>query len=178
MPRLLRATWLAVLAMTAFFVCLTYAYLARHALSSDWLSPRLAAVLSANTALLIASSLALVRARQFLRLNRIHHSLRWIVTAFAFGLAFLAGQAYAWHTLFAAGVYLAQHPNSGFFFLATAFHAAHLLIALALLAWPLSAAMRGRLRPERPLSMEIASVVWHMLDLTWIYLYVALLFYR
>jgi cytochrome c oxidase subunit 3 len=178
MPKLLRATWLAVLGMSSFFVALTLAYFSRDRLTIEWLSPHLASILSVNTALLVASSVALLRARQMLRANQIHATLRWIATAFGFGLAFLAGQAYAWRTLLAAGVYIQDRPNSAFFYLVTAFHAVHLLAGLALLTWPLTAALRGRLRPERSLPMDVASVVWHLLDFTWIYVYLALLLYR
>ncbi len=178
MPKLLRAAWLAMLGMSAFFVALTLSYFARDRLSINWLSPHLAAILSANTALLLASSLALVRGRLFLRANHIQATLRWLMIAFGFGLAFLVGQAYAWRTLIAAGVYINDRPNSAFFYLVTAFHAVHLLAGLALLAWPLTAALRGRLRPERPLSMDVAAVVWHLLDFTWMYVYLALMLYR
>ncbi len=178
MPKLLRATWLAVLGMSAFFVALTLSYFARNRLTINWLSPHLVDILSANTALLLASSLALVRGRLFLRANQIQATLRWLIIAFGFGLSFLIGQAYAWRTLIAAGVYIYDRPNSAFFYLVTAFHAAHLLIGLAILSWPLAAAWRGHLRPERRLSLDIASVVWHLLDFTWIYIYLALLLYR
>lgn len=176
--KLRRAVWLAMLAMTSLFCSLTFAYLQRHGLASDWMSARLAEILSANTAVLLASSLALVRARQFLRLRGLDGALRWTAAAFALGLAFLAGQAWAWRTLLAAGVYVAAHPNSGFFYLVTAVHAAHLLVALALLAWVLSRLWRGRLPPDQPLLMNLTAILWHCLDATWLYLFLVLLFYR
>ena len=182
-PKLKRAVWLAMVAMSVFFLVLTYADLERHGLAGpayrgDWLTPQLAAMLSANTAVLVASSLALYRARQYLRLRHMRASLRWTTTAFALGLAFLAGQALAWRSLFAAGVYVAAKPNSAFFYLITAAHAAHLLVALALLGWVLTRAWRGRLQPDRPLAMDLTSILWHFLDATWVYLYVVLLCWR
>jgi len=164
--------------MTSFFIAMTYAYLERHGLAARWFSSALGLVLTINTCLLVASSLALERAREFLRLRRVAGVLRWLATALTFGLAFLAGQAFAWWTLFRSGVYLAGHPDSGFFFLVTAAHAAHLLLALALLAWTFSRAWRGRLVPDRPLLLDLTAIFWHMLDLTWIYLWLVLLFYR
>lgn len=180
-PKLKRAVWLAMVAMSVFFLVLTYADLERHGLagySSAWLTPPLAAILSANTAVLVASSLALRRARQYLRLHRMRATLRWTATAFALGLGFLAGQAIAWRSLFAAGVYVAAQPNSAFFYLITAAHAAHLVVALALLGWVLTRAWRGRLQPDRPLLMDLTSILWHFLDATWVYLYVVLLYWR
>ncbi|MGH9519094.1 MAG: cytochrome c oxidase subunit 3, partial [Terriglobales bacterium] len=173
-----RAVWLAMAAMTSFFLALTYAYLERHGLAGGWLSPPLIRILSANTAMLGASSLALWRARQFLGCRQPNPTLRWLVAALLLGLGFLAGQAWAWHTLLEAGVYVASHPNSGFFYLVTAAHAAHLIVALGLLAAVLAQAWRGRLDAERPLLMDVTAIFWHCLDITWIYLYLVLLLYR
>lgn len=175
-PKLKRAVWLAMAAMTSFFLAMTYAYLERHQLNTDWMSAPLAAILSANTAVLVASSLALWRAQQYLALGRLRATLRWLATALGLGLAFLAGQGLAWRTLLDAGVYLTAHPNSGFFYLITAAHATHLGVALGLLAWVLSRAWRGRLTPDRPLALELTAILWHFLDLTWVYLYLVLLF--
>jgi cytochrome c oxidase subunit 3 len=177
-PKLKRAAWLAVAAMTMFFLALTFAYLQRHGLNTGWMSARLAEILSADTCLLLASSLALVRGREFLKARQMRATLCWTATAFGFGLAFLAGQAMAWRSLLSANVYVATHPNSAFFYLVTAAHAAHLLLALGLLAWVLSRGWRGRLQPDRPLLMEVTGIVWHCLDITWVYLYLVLLFYR
>lgn len=176
-PRLKRAVWLAMAAMTSFFLALTYAYLERHGLVSGWLSPQLERILSANTALLGASSLALWRARQFLGCRQPNPMLRWLLAALLLGFGFLAGQAWAWRTLLEAGVYVASHPDSGFFYLVTAAHAAHLLVALGLLAAVLSLAWRGRISSERPLLMDVTAIFWHCLDITWIYLYLVLLLY-
>ncbi|MGH9394993.1 MAG: cytochrome c oxidase subunit 3 [Terriglobales bacterium] len=173
-----RAVWLALTAMSSFFIALTFAYLQRHALAADWFSGQLATILAANTCILLASSLALQRGRAFLRLCAMAGALRWLTTALALGVAFLAGQALAWRALFRAGVYLPSHPNSGFFFLVTAAHAAHLLLALALLAWVLTRAWRGRLPPERPLLLDLTALFWHFLDLTWVGLFLVLLLNR
>jgi len=164
--------------MTMFFLALTYAYLQRHGLNAGWMSAPLAEILSANTCLLLASSLALVRGREFLKARHMRATLRWTVIAFGFGLAFLAGQALAWRSLLSANVYVATHPNSAFFYVVTAAHAAHLILALVLLAWVMSRAWRGELQPDRPLLMEVTGIVWHCLDITWVYLYLVLLFYR
>jgi cytochrome c oxidase subunit 3 len=177
-PKLKRAAWFAMAAMTMFFVALTVAYLERNGLNTGWMSATLAEILSADTFLLLASSLALVRGHQFLRARHLRGTLRWTVVALGFGLAFLAGQALAWRQLLGAGVYVTTHPNSAFFYLITAAHAAHLAAALALLSWVLTRLWRGRLQPDRPLLMDVTAMVWHFLDFTWIYLYLVLLFYR
>ncbi|HXR98457.1 MAG TPA: cytochrome c oxidase subunit 3 [Terriglobales bacterium] len=172
------AIWLAMISVTSLFLALTYAYLYRHGLTTGWLSGHLAAILSANTAILIASSLALHRGGEFFKIRQATAALGWLVTAFILGVLFLVGQAWAWSVLFAAGVYAGNQPNSGFFFLVTALHAAHLSIALGLLFWVVSRVARGRLPAERPLILQLTAIVWHMLDITWVYLYLVIVLYR
>ena len=165
-------------AMTMFFLALTAAYLERHGLNTDWLSPELLRIRGANTGLLLASSLALWRAGEFRRLQHVRQVLRWLGLALGFGIAFLAGQALAWRYLLEAGVFIHQNPDSGFFYLVTAAHALHLTIALGLLIWLFARAWRGRLRAERPLPLDLTAIVWHCLDITWLYIFGVLLLYR
>lgn len=173
-----RAVWLIMAAMTMFFLALTLAYIKRHGLTVYWLSPELATILTANTCLLLASSLALWRSRQFLRVRLMRSTLRWAGVALGLGVLFLLGQALAWRYLLASGVYIGTHPNSGFFYIVTAAHAAHIVVALGLLAWVFSRAWRGRLQADRPLLMDLTSIIWHCLDITWVYLFLVLLLYR
>ncbi|MGH9488364.1 MAG: cytochrome c oxidase subunit 3 [Terriglobales bacterium] len=173
-----RAVWLGMIAMTMFFLGLTFAYVVRHGLTIYWLSPELATILAANTFVLLGSSVALWRARQYLGARLMRGTLRWTGMALLLGVLFLAGQGLAWYTLFAQGVYITGHPNSGFFYVVTAAHAFHIVLALGLLSWVFSRAWRGRLHADRPLLMDLTSIIWHCLDLTWVYLFLVLLFYR
>lgn len=173
-----RAVWLIMAAMTMFFLALTLAYIKRHGVTIYWLSPELATILTANTCLLLASSMALWRSRQFLRVRLMRSTLRWAGVALGLGVLFLLGQALAWRYLLLSGVYISTHPNSGFFYIVTAAHAAHIVVALGLLAWVFSRAWRGRLQPDRPLLMDLTSIIWHCLDITWVYLFLVLLLYR
>lgn len=172
------AVWVLMLSMTLFFLPLTYAYLVRHGLVSDWRTHALTAILTLNTVVLLLSSFTLHLGYRNLTRGAIDSTLRDLVLTMALGIGFLLGQWTAWKQLFSAGVFIAAFPNSGFFYLITAVHALHLLAALAVLAWVLGRAWRGRLRQESPLPMELASIFWHMLDLTWLYLYAILVFWK
>lgn len=172
------AVWALMVSMSLFFLPITYAYLVRHGLVSDWRTPALSAILTLNTCVLLASSFTLHLAYRNLVRGAIDSTLRDLTLTAALGIAFLFGQWTAWKQLFAAGVYIASFPNSGFFYLISAVHAIHLLGALGVLLWVLSRAWRGRLRQERPLPIELTSIFWHMLDFTWLYLYAVLVFWK
>lgn len=172
------AVWALMVSMTLFFLPITFAYLVRHGLVSDWRTPSLSAILTVNTAVLLCSSFTLHLGYRNLVRGAIDSTLRDLVLTVVLGIGFLFGQWTAWKQLFAAGVFIASFPNSGFFYLISAVHAVHLLGALGVVIWVLSRAWRGKLRQERPLPMELASIFWHMLDFTWLYLYGVLVFWK
>lgn len=172
------AVWALMVSMSLFFLPITLGYLVHHGLVSDWRTPVLSAILTFNTLVLLASSFTLHLGYRNLVRGAIDSALRDLLLTTVLGIGFLFGQWIAWKQLFAAGVYIASFPNSGFFYFISAVHAAHLLGALGVVAWVLGRAWRGRLRQERPLPMELASIFWHMLDFTWLYLYAVLVFWK
>ncbi len=172
------AVWALMVSMTLFFLPITFTYLLRHGLISDWRTPALSAILTLNTGVLLASSFTLHLGYRNLVRGAIDATLRYLLLTTVLGIGFLFGQWTAWKQLFASGVYIASFPNSGFFYFISAVHAVHLLGALGVVVWVLGHAWRGRLHQERPLPMELASIFWHMLDFTWLYLYAVLVFWK
>ena len=172
--RVRTAVWLAMTAMVLFFLALSGVYLARSGRVEEWLTPAVARLLSANTLVLFTSSLTLWRAQRHFAANALDRFSLWLIATTGLGFGFLAGQALAWRALLREGVYSPRAPNSSFFYLATAAHAAHLLTGLLLLVWVLSRAWRGRLQPEQPLALQAAAIFWHSLDATWLGLFVCL----
>jgi len=77
----------------------------------------------------------------------------WLGLTLALGMAFLAGQAFAWHAA-RSGPFLATSPNSSFFYVLTVLHALHVLGGLfglvytirrtASAAWRVQPSMRPR----------------------------------
>jgi cytochrome c oxidase subunit 3 len=61
----------------------------------------------------------------------------------------------------------------GFYWTATAVHAAHMLIGLALLVRLMLIDRAGRLMPHQ-LSMSVTTIYWHLVDCVWVVLWVLL----
>lgn len=165
--------WLALAAIVMFFMALVSALIVRRGIGGDWRQIALPRILWLNTAVLIASSLALERARRAFSRDEAAQFRFWWSATTALGLAFLAGQYAAWRQLAAAGVYVASPPSSSFFYLLTAAHAVHLLGGIAALLYVL---IRGwaHLRRRSGIAAEVAGVYWHFMDGLWVFLLLVL----
>jgi cytochrome c oxidase subunit 3 len=157
------------------FAALTSAFVVRRGLSDDWLSMHKPPILWVNTAVLLASSVVLDRARYALRVRHRSRFNFWWTAATALGILFLIGQALAWRELKNAGVYIASNPSSSFFYVLTAAHAFHLLGGVTALVYVDVQALRLRLGPAKRTAIDVTAVFWHFLDGLWLYL--MLLFY-
>jgi cytochrome c oxidase subunit 3 len=164
--------WLLVGAITILFVAFTSTYLVRRA-QSDWRIGPLPPILWANTALLVASSVALERAGRAARAEASDRMRLALSAAAVLGIAFVAGQVAAWRQLAAAGIFMASNPHAAFFYLLTGVHALHVAGGVCALAYAVG---RTRRLPARAALavIEPAATYWHFVDGLWIYLFVIL----
>ena len=116
----------AICGIVMFFAALVSASIVRRGLgAADWRPFEIPRVLWLNTAILLASSFTITRARR-LELAADEAGFRhwWSVTTIL-GILFLAGQLIAWRQLAAAGMYVAANPTAGFFYVFTGAHGLH-----------------------------------------------------
>ncbi len=92
----------------------------------------------------------------------------WWTGATALGVLFLLGQAVAWDELRARGLYIASRPSTSFFYVLTATHAAHVILAVAALVYVDVQAIRFRLGPAKRTGIDVSAVFWHFLDVMWL----------
>ena len=157
------------------FLAFTAALLMRRDLSENWVSMHKPRILWLNTAILLASSFALEKARRTLHAGSRTLFNRWWTAGTGLGVLFLVGQALAWRELREAGVYMASNPSTAFFYILTASHAAHLLGGLTALIYVDVKALQFSLGPAKRTAIDCSAIFWHFLDVIWIYLMV--LFY-
>ena len=167
--------------VTALFLLLVIAYLSRsrfpdwqslagapwQPLSSPWL-------LWLNTALLMASSIALQWTRGVVRRDDPDGAKTGLALAGFFAVAFLLGQLWVWQELKLQGYGVASNPASSFFYLITGLHGFHLLGGLV--AWVRTTARvwRGVAMERVRLSVELCTVYWHFLLMVWLVLFALL----
>jgi cytochrome c oxidase subunit III len=174
-----RASFTGLLVLLAasvmVFAAFTSAFVVRRGLSNDWASMHKPSILWFNTAVLLTSSGALEIARRALKAHNRERFNTWWTVGAGLGLLFLGGQAWAWHQLKDAGVYVASNPSSSFFYVLTATHAVHLVGGVSALLYVAAQAWRLRLGPAKRTAIDVSAVFWHFLDGIWVYLMV--LFY-
>ena len=157
------------------FVAFSGAFVFRRGLSGDWASMPKPPILFLNTAILLASSLALEVARRALKAGLRSKFNAWWSAGAVLGVVFLFGQALAWQRLKDLGIYMATSPSSSFFYILTASHAFHLVGGVAALIYVAVESLRVSQGPARRTVIDISAIFWHFLDGLWVYLMV--LFY-
>ncbi len=132
-------------------------------------------VLWLNTALLIASSIAMQWARNSTRQNNMNGVRDGLLLGGVLTFAFVTGQLFVWQQLVDMGYYASTNTANAFFYLVTALHGLHLLGGLV--AWwrSVSRMRRGSSAVDLRLSVELCTVYWHYLLLVWLVLFALLL---
>lgn len=138
---------------------------------------------TANTAVLLTSSLAVALAVRAGQLGRRGAIVGWLALAMALGLVFLGLKFleyyhhYEHHLAPTLGfVWNGPQPRVAelffyFYFLMTGLHALHLTIGLGVLAWVALLALRGRVGAVYHTPVEMAGLYWHLVDVIWVFLY-------
>jgi cytochrome c oxidase subunit 3 len=167
------AITLGMISIVMFFLVPCTLFIVLALTSNAWVPLHLPKVVWLNTAILLASSITLQKARQ--RLAAIDFPgfrKLWRATTIL-GVLFVAGQLIAWLQLVASGVYIASNQATSLFYILTAAHAIHLLGGIAAL---LFVSMRDfeKGNISRNTAVEITSYYWHFMDGLWVFLLVLL----
>src|ERR1700730_9262818 len=163
------AITLGMISILVFFLGLGTAFLALRGVSETWVPAHLPKILWLNSAILLASSYTLEKARE--RLLAVDFSgfrKLWGATTIV-GMVFLAGQLVAWLQLVDSGVYIASNQATSFFYIFTAAHAVHLLGGIAALLYVgMRDFEKGKI--SRNTAVKITSYYWHFMDALWVFL--------
>ncbi len=87
------------------------------------------------------------------------------------GLVFLGGQFYEFTSFYREGLGLTTNMFGSAFFTLTGFHGAHVTIGVIWLLSLVIVSLRGGLRQDQALNVEIAGLYWHFVDIVWIVIF-------
>ena len=164
---------LAMVSITVLFLALSSAYVFNHAMRQPIAAP---SVLWVSTSFILASSLTAEMARRALR-RRLENRFRLLISAtMLLGLSFLAAQLVLWERLVESGFYINRNHHSGYAYIFTGLHGAHLIGGLIALGYVMLRERSKWTAVRRRVSVDATVLYWHFLDGLWIYL-LALLFY-
>ena len=175
--------WVGLASILMLFIALTSAYLVRKTKglgdgTEDWVPLQMPAVLWANTALILLSSITIEAARRALKRADFSAFNRWFSVTGVLGLGFLGGQVAAFRNLRAQGIYVSTNPHSSFFYLLTGLHGIHLFGGLIALTYVAVGGFRHRFGPMKQVAVDSTALYWHFMDGLWLYLFILLFFWR
>jgi heme/copper-type cytochrome/quinol oxidase subunit 3 len=126
---------------------------------------------SISTFVLLMSSLAMVLALDSVQRGSRRGALLWIMAVCVLGSIFLGFQAYEFTEFYHAGLHLQTNLFGSTFFVLTGFHGAHVTIGVLWLLTLWLETWKGRMSPSRALTVEIAGLYWHFVDIVWIVIF-------
>jgi len=177
--------WLFLFTEVLLFGGLFLLYAAyRHRYPADFHNAHLSLDLvlgTANTVVLITSSLTVALAISALQRGRMRHCYLFLGGTVGLALLFLVNKYFEWSAKFHHGIYpgsehLAHLPKAenlffGLYFSMTGLHGVHVLVGATLLAWVMVMIRRGKVTQADYVTLENAGLYWHLVDLVWIYLF-------
>jgi heme/copper-type cytochrome/quinol oxidase subunit 3 len=126
---------------------------------------------SLSTFVLLMSSLAMVLALAAVQRGDRKWAANWLFFTAFLGLVFLGFQAYEFNHFYHKGLTLQTNLFGSTFFLLTGFHGAHVFVGVIYLSTLGMLAVKNQLGPERSMSVEIAGLYWHFVDVIWIVIF-------
>ncbi len=127
-----------------------------------------------STFVLLMSSFSMVMAYANIRRGNVRNFRIWILCTAFLGATFLGFQVFEFRH-FAVHGHLTPRTNlfGSTFFTLTGFHGAHVTVGVVWLVSLFGYSFKGDLTPDEGLSVDIAALYWHFVDIVWIVIFTA-----
>lgn len=126
---------------------------------------------SVSAFVLLMSSLTMVLSVNSIEKNDIRGMRIWILATALLGTIFLGGQYFEFTEFYHEGLTLQGSIFGATFFTLTGFHGLHVAIGVLWLVTLLFVSLRGGIKQENNLDIEIAGLYWHFVDIVWIVIF-------
>lgn len=127
--------------------------------------------ITVTTFVLLMSSLMMVLALAAVQRDDRKWSRVWLLMTALLGIVFLGGQVFEFTHFYHEGLTLSRNLFGSTFFVLTGFHGAHVLVGVVWLGSLWWQSIRGKLTRENSVTVEIAGLYWHFVDVVWIILF-------
>jgi len=178
----LAGTIVVLVIVSATFGALIAAFIWRSQNTYLWDHLNIPSLLWVTTAILLASSLLLERARRSLKQGDQNAFLRFLQWTTGLGFLFLLGQGAAWLQVMHSNVILEFDKHSWFIFLFSGLHGVHVVAGVGGLAYLLYRCYEPATGPRHQMTtrayMNALTIFWHYLGFLWIVLFALLLTWR
>jgi cytochrome c oxidase subunit III len=165
--------WVFIASETIFFAALMATYLVYRGktLAEEGLEHLDLNVASANTFILLASSLTMVLSLQAIENGKKGRMIVLLILTALLGGVFLGGQAFEYNELLNHGVSIDTNLFGATFFTLTGFHGAHVAVGVLWIVMLIIRALRGGVNEHNHLAVELGGLYWHFVDLVWVVLF-------
>jgi cytochrome c oxidase subunit 3 len=138
---------------------------------------------SANTFVLITSSLTVALAVWALRHDEPQRAKRLVLATILLGVVFLAIKGIEYRIHAHEGLLPGHHFDSQklhghgailfytLYWFMTSVHALHLTVGIGVMSWLVLGIHRRRVDAEHPIALEVGGMYWHLVDIIWIFLW-------
>ena len=126
---------------------------------------------SVSAFVLLMSSLTMVLALAAIQRGDLRGLRVWLVATALLGTVFLGGQFYEFSSFVHEGLTLSTNLFGTTFFVLTGFHGAHVTVGVLILLSLVVVSLRGGLPQEESLTVELAGLYWHFVDIVWIVIF-------
>lgn len=126
---------------------------------------------SVSAFVLLMSSLTMVLSLGSLQKGNVRNSRIWLAATAILGTTFLGGQFFEFTEFYHEGLTLQTNIFGSTFFTLTGFHGLHVGLGVLWLLTLLFVSLRGGLKKENAITLEIAGLYWHFVDIVWIVIF-------
>ena len=133
---------------------------------------------TANTVILLTSSLVVVLAVDAARRGRNGLARGFLLGAIALGFAFLGVKGAEWGEHFREGLVPGRGAESrgeqvffNLYYIMTGLHALHVIVGIGLLAWLARRARQFEPDEHGHAALELGALYWHFVDVVWLFLW-------
>jgi len=136
---------------------------------------------TANTIILLTSSLTVAMSITSIQEGRKRLSMLLVALTILLALAFLVNKYFEWSHKFSLGLYpqspeLLNKPQGeilyfGLYYVMTGLHALHVIIGMIVLAFMVVFIARGTINQRSFVKLEAGGLYWHLVDIIWIFLF-------
>ena len=127
-----------------------------------------------STFVLLMSSFSMVMAYSNIRRGNVRNFRIWILCTALLGATFLGFQFFEFREFALHGLTPRTNLFGSTFFTLTGFHGAHVTVGVVWLISLFGYSFKGDLTPQEGLTVDIAALYWHFVDVVWIVIFTAI----
>jgi len=126
---------------------------------------------SISAFVLLMSSLTMVLALGAIQRGDYRGFRAWLLGTAFLGCVFLGGQFFEFSSFHNEGLGMSTNMFGASFFTLTGFHGAHVTVGVIMLLSLFIISLRGGVRQDQSINVEIIALYWHFVDIVWIIIF-------